>query len=384
MSTGGEPKKDTIEELVRRTRAGQQHPKATIEDLVKLEDDLKLRQIRDITLDKVLLKGQKELKEIKESMGEGTSGGQAQAQTHPPELATGLVNLLIRDAAVQKQWVELSEEQRNVLLQSIMMLTNAGQSGQAAMLFPIMMASVRGNPQMNNPMELVKTTIEIMKSVQQPQSQMGETLKILEYLEKIKETKKPEGEDSVLKFFVEQTKTLMEQLSQARQLSIQKDLEELKNRPSAVQELAQKKDELTALQSLFGPPAPATTPPELQVKLKEMELNQARDVKEKEWDFLRWQTDRMDKKASQDRNMKLLQQMYGPAMQQLGKVLDALSQGASVGRAQAVATAAAPRVTFPFTFPCESCGAEITIEKPPLPASVTCPKCGTVLGARPA
>jgi len=383
MSEEKEGKKDTIEELMRKSRAGQQ-PKATIEDVLKTQDELRIREIRDVTLEKVLLKGQKELKEIKESMGEGGAVSAGQAQTGGPELATGLVNLLIRDATVQKQWVELSEDQRNVLLQSIMMLTNTGQSGQAAMLFPVMMASVRGNPQMNNPMELVKTTIEIMKSVPQPQSQMGETLKILEYLEKIKETKKPEGEDSVLKFFVEQTKTLMDQLSQARQFAIQKDLEELKSRPTAVQELAQKKDELTALQSLFGPAAPATASPELTVKLKEMELTQARDMKEKEYDIMRWQTEIGIKKASQDRNMKLLNQMYGPAMQQLGKILDAVSQGASAGRAQAAAKVAAPRVAFPFTFPCENCGAPITIEKPPLPASVTCPKCNTVLGAKPA
>ena len=48
-----EGKKDTIEELVRRSRA-QQHPKTTIEDVLKTEDEFKIRQIRDITLDKGL------------------------------------------------------------------------------------------------------------------------------------------------------------------------------------------------------------------------------------------------------------------------------------------------------------------------------------------
>jgi hypothetical protein len=232
----------------------------------------------------------------------------------------------------------------------------------------------------------VKDVVEIVKLVQPPAP--SESAKINIDVAKLFETAvaaKKETPSVDIKSIIETSvKPLMDEvksLRQAEMLRLEREIEQLKNRPGFMDELAGKVQELKALRDAFGV---GTTGPSVNVELKKAELDLERWKLEETMKHERWRDEQALARRSEAEKLKLIRDALATTLKRAEPILDAaveegkrrLAGGEAVAAGAAASTVAvgAGQTGF-FCSNCLKSGVKTFISVEGNPESVTCPTC---------
>lgn len=333
-----------------------------VERIQEREADLYLKEVEE----------KLEKREGKEGSGEGKAEASPQADL--------LTRALMTDPKAQKQWLDYTEEQRNIILGSIQALSSIGASGDLGSVLPFMMLKMNQNPGSS-----VKDMVELIKVVSPSPAGAGTTGKdIVEAVRLGVELAggKPEGSlvsvyDKFVKPVMEETQKLREEFAKERVGKLEKEIEGLKSRPDAIASLTQKKAELIELRDIFGSgSASGGKTNELDLKLEDMRETHAFKIAEMGLNLQKWALERQ----LDTEKWEVVKDMLNPIVAVAGKPIeDTLRNLGRGGKAQEKPQKppeVAQQKEAIINIPCKTCGAIISL-KPPYPDTFKCPSCGT-------
>ncbi|MEM3646997.1 MAG: hypothetical protein QW334_02495 [Thermofilum sp.] len=132
---------------------------------------------------------------------------------------------------------------------------------------------------------------------------------------------------------------------------MEKEIAGLRNSPSFLEEITQKRDELEALRHLLG----VEGAPREDIEYKKMLLEHERWKTEKTFEIEKW---RLEREMSEGRMNAVLKNILSPFIATIAPLLSRLAPGTQVG------------------IKCGKCGEVIPVDTP-LPDSIECSRCGT-------
>jgi len=233
---------------------GEKAPLERLEEEERKEQERRIQRMR--------LK-RKEL-ELKRELGRL----EAEAEGEPIEETPGLKV----DPKIALEISKLPEEQRQRVLETYVALESARRlKGAEAMILPLLIGRVREQPETS-----VKDMVEYGKGILDAFKKGAETVKTLG------EKEKPAAIDPVK--YLEAVKDLV---SAGIVEPLKRSIEEIRPQPSVFERILLD-DKLYARAKdlgMFGGKAEPTLPPDTQIKLKEMELQQERELKKMDQDF---------------------------------------------------------------------------------------------------
>lgn len=345
-----------------------------IQEEIDAEEEDLAREARRLRLEEIVTKRRKKIQEIQDSPEAGSN------PSGDVGFARNFVTALIQDPKVQKQWLEITDDQRATIIQSVSMLmasSNMSASGgsNVALMLPLMMSTVRSNPGMD-----AKGLVELIKAVSPPaQSQI--TLEGIAEL--INATKTPvqqtQASDTLYDKFVkpalDEMKAMREELAKERMERLEKEISELKLRPGFTEELIHKKDEIETLRSLFGGGGEGAN-----VEIEKMRIDHDRWKAEQEWGMEKWKMEQGIARETEREKWQTVRKMVSPALKRAGPLIDsAINKGQE--KIQMMGTQQVPAKVVEVTasakaFPCTQCGNPIPLSGPPFPDELVCDKCG--------
>jgi hypothetical protein len=349
---------------------GEKEEEDEVEKALKRAAKLKSDRIKMLELDKYLLETEREVKKLREEEERGKGAETTSASSSEVE---PVMKALLTDPKTQKQWLDLTEEQRNIILSSIAAVSaTGGSAGNLGTVFPLMMMQMRQQPGSS-----VRDMVELIKTVSPPQA--GTTGKdITEAVRLGVELAggKPEASvtdtvtdiyDKFVKPVLEETRKLREELAQERISRLEKEIEELRSRPGGIEELAQKKEELEALRDIFEGPGARSD------EVEKLRLEHDKWKAEREWDMEKWKIEMGLKERSEKEKWKTVKEMLKPAIKRAAPIIDAaVQEGEKRVRGGAPPAAGVAKGEF---YTCPKCGFNIDVKG--FPDVISCPQCQT-------
>jgi len=342
----------TLGEYVKKAKEG----KGDLSEVMERRKQKKIQELEGLEIDAEIAKARKEILESQTSQ-QPLQQGQAQ----------NFAQMLFgpRNAAEVKEILEsLSEEH----IEKLALITSAMNNSQLGAVTHLL----------RRPETSTKETIDLINTIvkmNQPQPSPGVDLKgIADIFKAGVEAAKAQNPpsqpqtdiyDKFVKPALDEIKAMREESAKEHMLRLEKEILELKNRPSLAQELAMKTEEYQAFQKMFGSPGAKT---EIDLKMKEMDQSASLD-KEK----LNWEKEKYgEEKASQREIIGTVKEvLQGP----IGKAIESLGAGAADRvRGRAGSSAPLPQVT---QVTCPAC-TKTFFADPNAPFTV-CPHCGATL-----
>jgi len=313
----------------RRLKSSRRDP---LEEVLEEEDRELARQAKRKRLEELILERERKIQKLKREVEEEPEGEAEKT----PELKV--------DPKIALEISKLPEEQRQRVLETYVALESARRlKGAEAMILPLLIGRVREQPETT-----VKDMVEYGKGILDAFKKGAETVKTLG------EKEKPAAIDPVK--YLEAVKDLV---SAGIVEPLKRSIEEIRPQPSVFERILLD-DKLYARAKdlgMFGGKAEATLPPETQIKLKEMELEQQRELK----------------KMDQEFQLKLAE--YGEMKRRTDLLKHGFERvGATIARTLREEEEKAPVKGTVQVLKCDECGADITI--PPGATHVKCAQCG--------
>jgi predicted RNA-binding Zn-ribbon protein involved in translation (DUF1610 family) len=346
-----------IPEIIEKAKKGE----SSVEDILEKRKAAAAKQLEMMMIERMLEEEKKKLEDAKKSSGEAVEGQRAKR-----DFVTELLAMAQIDPEKAKRFLEsLSEEDMSKLA----LLGAGGGSNLNAFL-----ALSR------SPSSSVRDMIDVAKLMisQQPQQQLT-----LEGVAKLVEATKGRGETTpsqaellreMYKEFVlpvkDEMNKLREQYATERTQALEAKITELANRPGLVAELTAKHDELLALREVLGGGGGGQLPADVQLKLKEMELGQARELEKMKQDYSMKVMEHADEREKWVAMKDILKDtLEGP----IGKTIEKIG-GAGADRVRGPQGESKVKVVQTT---CPTCQKSIYVLE--AADTVVCPSCGSVL-----
>jgi ribosomal protein S27E len=231
---------------------------------------------------------------------------------------------------------------------------------------------------LNKPDRGVKETIELVEMIvkmnQRPVQEGGITLQgIAAIMKEIRESQgttqpKESTTDKYLGLLMDELKMARQENQRERESRLEKEIAELKNRPSAMEELGQDAEKYQRYRRVFGG-ADQGAINELALKKEEMQQTERIENKKLEFEQEKWRYEKENEGKTIDRVTNVIKTIgEGP----FGKVIENIGSGAGE-RIRAGKGNASPMVRIQ----CPNCYGQFSVN-PALP-KVTCIHCGATL-----
>ncbi|MBU1173171.1 MAG: hypothetical protein KKD44_26705 [Proteobacteria bacterium] len=268
-----------------------------------------------------------------------------------------------------KEIAEISSELTPESIENLKLLASEPQDPQTAMMLKFIK-----NPETN-----VKDTVALIQAVTKPNVNQQTDLKgIAALMKEMREsaTPAPRGSsddtyDKYIKPMFDELKATREQAAKDNMARVEKEIAELKNRPSWAEELAQKKQEFLAFKDTLGGGGSEGT----NMELARMKIENERWKMEETWK----RQDRLDelgfKKHSEDERNKLVKDIVGKALK--SEVVKDAVQGIK-NKVGSIVNPGPSAKAMENKFACPDClanGKTVLIDATGEPASVACPEC---------
>ncbi|MEM2905018.1 MAG: hypothetical protein QW587_04685 [Candidatus Bathyarchaeia archaeon] len=232
-----------------------------------------------------------------------------------------------------------------------------------------------------------KDVVEIVRLMQGPEGGMKTTLDIPALIKAVAELRPEPRQDTtyemVVKPLIDEVKALRESMVQTQFQILQKEISELKQRPSVLEEIQSKAEEVKALRDVFGgAQQPTGLSDEAQIKLKEMELNYQRDMMKQQWEMTKMQLEHGLERKKWD---GIIKGVAAPLLEKMEPVINAAAKTATM-RVEAMSQPTVGSTAQPSSSPEQTqyvvicpkemggCGGQIPVTLP-IPDTVTCPHC---------
>ena len=330
-----------------------------LDDVIEEEEREKIREWRALRLEEAVLKRKKNVEDLKRQI-EGSGGADIDVYT------------LLRDPKTREEFLSLSDEQRDKLINTIVALKLASNPSNSTVL-PILIQSLKSNPSTKSDelAEFAKRLIEVVKPQQQTQSEsLAEKI-----LLKMLETR--DSSTTLAEKLAQAQREALQAQFQAQMQLIMKELSELKNRPTAVDELQNIKQQIEVLGSLLGKGGGSYDP-----ELEKLKLETQTKLKEMEIGLQKWMAEQNIANAKEERSIELVNRLIDNVLNpRINDIMNIVANRLS-GKEEAnpVVGAAAKAAQEVMTkIACPNCGKDILV--PANATKVVCPNCGAEVTA---
>jgi len=344
---------------------------STVDDIEAeiIQEDRELaREARRLRLEEIVERRKQKLNKLK-----GTEASNKQIAQVGNQFLTGLMQMAQVDPDRAKKFLEdLSQDD----IAKLSMLSASGQGGGASMQALM--------PFLKNKDTSIQDIISIVKMVQPPQSaakplSVGDIAALFKVMQ---ENKGQASDNSYMTKLIERTldesKSYRELLFKQNQDKLEKEILDIKNRPSFAQELANKKAELESLRDAFGGGGAPN------VEIAKMKMDQDRWMFEQKYQRDKDYQIMQNQRASEKERNKLIEKIAVPAINKLAPMVDAAVNAgkrkmSNIG-IPATATATPTATVDDFHFLCPNClktNKRSLIDATGMPDIVKCDVCGT-------
>ena len=335
-----------------------------IDELQEEEEKELIREYKRMKLKELLARKKKELEELEADFNPPFKTQVSQSQGNPQNIATALVSSLI----AQGMKPEEVDEYIKKLSPETLAALNAVATNNP--MYAILMAQMTRN----NPQQLTaKDVIEIVERLRNnPQINIVDLIKV------IGEMKKSEGGGSAVELFDRLVKPLMEENYRTKLEILEREIARLQNRPSFLEELTQKRDEVEALKALFG----GGSERKEDLEHKKLLLDFEKWKTEKMFEMEKW---KMEQGLQRQKIDTVISKLLAPFMARAIPILNELTK---VGKAKVAGIRSPPvmpsipqQTSIPtqgnmIMLKCEKCGSLIPVNARELPETINCLQCG--------
>jgi len=353
---------------LREVVEGAKKGKSTIGELLEQQKVEKQIELENITMERMIAQEKRKLDETK-SEGTGEEPKGTPARVEGTDVMAGVLRIAQVDPGKAKEFLDSLDE---ASIMKLNLLAAGGSSNISAL------ATALKSPGMS-----AKDVVEIVKLVQPaaPAESAKITIDVAKLFESAiaSKTAAPAVDvkavvESVVKPLSDQVKSLAD----ADRLRMEREIQELKNRPSAVGELTAQAAELGALRSALG--IGASAGPSVNVELERERLGLEKFKIEETFKHEHWRDEQGLARRSESEKLKLVRDTLKSALDRAEPIISAaveegkrrISTSGEAGAA--TATVGAGESGF-FCSNCMKGGVRTMIPTSGTPASVTCPVC---------
>jgi hypothetical protein len=339
-----------------------QSKKGTVHEILEKRKANMSDELENSQIERMLLEEKERIRALQNS-------GQPVGQTQAHDFATLLLGN--RKPEEIKQILESLDESH---IEKLALISAAMSNNQLGLVSQLL----------NKPDRSVKDTLELVEMItkmnQKPAQESGITLQgIAALMKEIREstaTGQPKtqesGTEKYMNMLLEELKMARQENQRERELKLEREIDQLKNRPSAMDELTQDAQKLAKYRTLFGAVDQGTAN-EYTLKKEEMQQTERLETRKLDFEQEKWKYE----KENSGKTIEQVKDLVKTVTE--GPVGEVIKSFGSAGADRLRAGTAQKTPSNIVTVKCPSCGGQFPANGQ-LP-TVTCPLCGVTLQA---